>query len=110
MDFNITEEQQLIVDTTRAFVENEMKPHEDEIERTGELDPEVVKQVKAKVSCSLPRILPKERELEEVDKFQKKSSRRLFEAIPTAVFIAEEALGKPKDQQTSGAPSFLQSS
>lgn len=69
-----------------------------------------IRQVKAKVSCSLPRILPKERELEEVDKFQKKSSRRLFEAIPTAVFIAEEALGKPKDQQTSGAPSFLQSS
>lgn len=48
MDFAISEEQQLIADTTKAFVENEMKPHEDEIERTGELDPDVVKEIKAK--------------------------------------------------------------
>ena len=48
MDFAISEEQQLIADTTKAFVENEMKPHEDEIERTGELDPDVVQQIKSK--------------------------------------------------------------
>jgi acyl-CoA dehydrogenase len=28
MDFGLTEEQTLIVETTRAFVENELYPHE----------------------------------------------------------------------------------
>ena len=37
MDFNLTEEQRMIVETTRAFVENELYPHEAEVERTGEL-------------------------------------------------------------------------
>ena len=37
MDFGLTEEQQLIVETTRAFVENELYPHEQEVERTGVL-------------------------------------------------------------------------
>ena len=35
MDFGLTEEQQMIVDTTRAFVETELYPHEAEVERTG---------------------------------------------------------------------------
>ena len=35
MDFGLTEEQQMIVDTTRSFVENELYPHEAEVERTG---------------------------------------------------------------------------
>ena len=34
MDFGLSEEQRLIVDTTRAFVENELYPHELEVERT----------------------------------------------------------------------------
>ena len=37
MDFGLTEEQRMIVETTRAFVENELYPHEAEVERTGEL-------------------------------------------------------------------------
>lgn len=35
MYFGLTDEQQLIVDTVRTFVENEIYPHEAEIERTG---------------------------------------------------------------------------
>jgi acyl-CoA dehydrogenase len=35
MDFGLSEEQQMIVDATRAFVENELYPHEAEVERTG---------------------------------------------------------------------------
>ncbi|MFQ6006953.1 MAG: acyl-CoA dehydrogenase family protein, partial [Woeseia sp.] len=35
MHFGLTDEQQLIVDTVRTFVENEIYPHEAEIERTG---------------------------------------------------------------------------
>ncbi len=48
MDFNLTEEQRMIVETTRAFVENELYPHEAEVERTGELRRELYEQLKAK--------------------------------------------------------------
>ena len=48
MDFNLTEEQRMIVNTTRAFVENELYPHEAEIERTGELRRELYEELKAK--------------------------------------------------------------
>lgn len=48
MNFGLTEEQQLIVDTTRAFVENELYPHEAEVERTGHLRMELVKEIQAK--------------------------------------------------------------
>ena len=37
MNFALTEEQELIVKTTRGFVEEELLPHEEEVERTGEL-------------------------------------------------------------------------
>jgi len=48
MDFNLTEEQRMIVDTTRAFVENELYPHEAEVERTGELRRDLYEELKAK--------------------------------------------------------------
>jgi acyl-CoA dehydrogenase len=38
----------MIVDTTRAFVENELYPHEAEVERTGELRRELYEELKAK--------------------------------------------------------------
>ena len=37
-----------IVDTTRAFVENELYPHEAEVERTGTLRRELMEEIKAK--------------------------------------------------------------
>lgn len=48
MDFNLTEEQRMIVDTTRAFVENELYPHEAEVETTGELRRDLYEELKAK--------------------------------------------------------------
>ncbi|MEO9874607.1 MAG: acyl-CoA dehydrogenase family protein [Anderseniella sp.] len=48
MNFNLTEEQRMIVDTTRAFVENELYPHEADVERTGELRRELYEELKAK--------------------------------------------------------------
>ena len=48
MDFALSDEQRLIVDTTRAFVEAELYPHEAEVERTGHLRREVIDAVKAK--------------------------------------------------------------
>ena len=48
MDFALSEEQSLIVDTTRAFVENDLYPHEMEIERSSVLDPDLVRKLQAK--------------------------------------------------------------
>ncbi|WP_243613610.1 acyl-CoA dehydrogenase family protein [Shimia aestuarii] len=48
MHFAMTEEQAMIAETTRAFVETELYPHEAEIERTGHLDMDVVREVQAK--------------------------------------------------------------
>ena len=43
MHFGLSEEQQMIVDTVQSFVENEVYPYEDEVEKTGEV-PEAVGQ------------------------------------------------------------------
>jgi len=48
MHFGLTDEQRMIVETTRAFVEKELYPLESEIERTGVLRPEVVREVQRK--------------------------------------------------------------
>ena len=37
MDFTLTSEQRLIVETVRSFVEDELYPHEDEVERLDEI-------------------------------------------------------------------------
>ena len=48
MDFALTEEQQLIIQSTRTFVENELFPHEQEIEASGVLREELYQQLKAR--------------------------------------------------------------
>lgn len=48
MNFGLADEQKLIVETTRAFVENELYPHETEVERTGHLRRELIEEIKAK--------------------------------------------------------------
>jgi acyl-CoA dehydrogenase len=48
MSFNLSEEQRLIVETTRNFVETELYPHEHEVERTGRLRMDLVKELQAK--------------------------------------------------------------
>jgi acyl-CoA dehydrogenase len=48
MDFGLTDEQRSIVEVTRAFVERELYPHEEEVERTGVLRPELAAQIRAK--------------------------------------------------------------
>jgi acyl-CoA dehydrogenase len=48
MHFALTDEQRQIVDTTRAFVEKELFPHEAEVERTGVLRPELREAIRAK--------------------------------------------------------------
>ena len=46
MDFSLTEEQRGFVDVTRAFVERELLPHEEEVERTGEVPAELAERIK----------------------------------------------------------------
>lgn len=48
MDFGLTQEQQMIVETTRSFVENELYPHEAEVERSGHLDMDLVREIQQK--------------------------------------------------------------
>ena len=48
MDFELSHEQQLIVETARAFVEQELYPHEAEVEKTDQLRPELIKQIQSK--------------------------------------------------------------
>jgi butyryl-CoA dehydrogenase len=48
MEFGLTEEQRLIVETTRAFVEAELFPHEAEVERTGHLRPDLIREIQKK--------------------------------------------------------------
>ncbi len=60
MQFDLTEEQEMIVSTVRSFVENEIYPYEDEVERTGEIPEGLGEQIKQKVidlgfyACNFP--------------------------------------------------------
>ncbi len=48
MDFSISGSQQMVVDTVRAFVERELVPHEDEVERSGQVKPDLVEEIRTK--------------------------------------------------------------
>jgi acyl-CoA dehydrogenase len=48
VDFELTAEQRLIVETVREFVEKELYPHEDEVERLDEVPPELAASIRGK--------------------------------------------------------------
>ena len=52
MHFGLTEEQTMIVETTRAFVETELYPHEAEVERTGVLPLELIRELQKKAMAA----------------------------------------------------------
>lgn len=60
MDFGLTPEQEMIVATVRRFVEEEIYPHEAEVERTGIVPPEVAQRIKSRTqelgfyACNFP--------------------------------------------------------
>ena len=60
MQFGLTDEQQMIVDTVRSFVEKEIYPHEDAVERSGEVPEEIADEIKRKTielgfyACNFP--------------------------------------------------------
>ena len=49
LDFALSSEQQMVVDTVRDFVERELYPHEEEVERSGRVSPELGEEIKRKV-------------------------------------------------------------
>jgi acyl-CoA dehydrogenase len=52
VDFSLSEEQQLIVDTTRKFVREELVPHENEVEQTGAVRTELHRELRAKAQAA----------------------------------------------------------
>jgi acyl-CoA dehydrogenase len=44
--FQLSDEQQMIVDTVRSFTERELFPHEDMVEKLGDVPPDLVAQIK----------------------------------------------------------------
>ncbi len=48
MDFELSGEQELIVETARRFTEQELFPLEEEVERTGRVSPEMVDRIKSR--------------------------------------------------------------
>ena len=60
MQFGLTSEQEMIVSTVRSFVENEIYPHEADVERTGEVPVDLGQEIKRKVidlgfyACNFP--------------------------------------------------------
>ncbi len=60
MNFGLSDEQEMIVSTVRAFVENEIYPHENEVERAGTVPEAVARNIKQKTidlgfyACNFP--------------------------------------------------------
>jgi acyl-CoA dehydrogenase len=52
MDFGLNDEQRMIVETTRAFVETELYPHEQAVERTGVLPLELIREIQKKAMAA----------------------------------------------------------
>src|SRR5215216_5288216 len=46
MDFSLSDEHAMLVDSVRSFVRRELMPFEDEVERTDEVRPEVARQIR----------------------------------------------------------------
>lgn len=60
MHFGLSEEQEMIVSTVRTFVEKEIYPHENEVERTGQVPETISRSIKQKTidlgfyACNFP--------------------------------------------------------
>ena len=52
MNFGLSEEQEMIVNTVRSFVEKEIYPHEDLVEQSAEVPREIAQDIKQKtIDC-----------------------------------------------------------
>ena len=62
MDFGLTNEQEMIIESVKSFVEKELYPFEDEVEKSNKIDDSLVEQIKQKAiesglyACNMPEI------------------------------------------------------
>jgi acyl-CoA dehydrogenase len=60
MNFGLSQEEEMIISTVRSFVENEIYPHEELVERSGEVPKEIADEIKRKTlelgfyACNFP--------------------------------------------------------
>ena len=54
MEFGLTHEQQLVVDTVRDFVEKEFYPLEDDVERTGQVPRALGREINSAAAVWIP--------------------------------------------------------
>ena len=52
MDFSLSDEQRLLVETVRAFVDRELAPHEAEVEKTNQVPPALIAEIHAKAKAA----------------------------------------------------------
>jgi acyl-CoA dehydrogenase len=52
MDFTPSDEQRMLIDTVRAFVEKELMPHEAEVERANKVRPELVRLIRERAKAT----------------------------------------------------------
>ncbi len=52
MDFSLSDEQRLLVETVRAFVERELAPHEAEVEKTNQVPPALIAEIHSKAKAA----------------------------------------------------------
>jgi len=48
MEFSLSNEQEMIIDSVRSFVEQELYPHEEEVEKTNHIDTDLAESIKQK--------------------------------------------------------------
>ena len=48
MNFQLTQEQEMLVDSVRSFVEKELLPYEEQVDRADEVSPELAAQIRGK--------------------------------------------------------------
>ena len=46
MDFSLSHEQKMLVETVQQFISKQLEPLEDEVERSGMLDPDLAEEIK----------------------------------------------------------------
>ena len=94
MDFALSDEQRMLVDLARRFVEEELYPHESEVERLNEVPPELQREIRANAmelgiyAANMPEELG--------GGFKLKALDYVFHGLPLAI-LDDSAAGLPLD-------------
>ena len=46
MEFSLSSEQEMLIESARAFAENELYPHEEEVEQSDSVSPELAQKIR----------------------------------------------------------------